>query len=105
MTILTNPGPLRTSNKDQKTFLKHDTFGAGMRSWRAPVGWCLMNMFLHGDGEMTGDSLCIPRPDALIFRPFHKASTSLLGKPPFGKKSSNEFYNAEGDQGNGRPDL
>jgi type I restriction enzyme M protein len=55
-----------------------------------------MNMFLHGIGEMTGETLVSPT-DALISPP-SRTFDYVLANPPFGKKSSMSFTNAEGEQ-------
>lgn len=82
-------------DKDQKAFLKHDTF-VGNEIVAGTRRLCLMNMFLHGIGEMTGESLVSPA-DALISAP-SKGVDIVLANPPFGKKSSMSFTNAEGEQ-------
>jgi len=53
-------------------------------------------MFLHGIGEMTGETLISPT-DALISPP-SETFDYVLANPPFGKKSSMSFTNAEGEQ-------
>lgn len=82
-------------DKDQKTFLKHSTF-FGNEIVAGTRRLCLMNMFLHGIGEMTGDTLVSPA-DALISPP-SETFDYVLANPPFGKKSSMSFTNAEGAQ-------
>lgn len=82
-------------DKDQKAFLKHNTF-IGNEIVAGTRRLCLMNMFLHGIGEMTGDSLVSPA-DALVSAP-SKSVDIVLANPPFGKKSSMSFTNAEGEQ-------
>ncbi|WP_422003132.1 N-6 DNA methylase [Roseovarius mucosus] len=82
-------------DKDQKAFLKHQTF-FGNEIVAGTRRLCLMNMFLHGIGEMTGDSLVSPT-DALISAP-PQGVDIVLANPPFGKKSSMSFTNAEGAQ-------
>ena len=91
---LTNPDHFAL-DKDQKAFLKHDTF-VGNEIVAGTRRLCLMNMFLHGIGEMTGESLVSPA-DALISAP-SKGVDIVLANPPFGKKSSMSFTNAEGEQ-------
>lgn len=56
-----------------------------------------MNMFLHGIGEMTGETAISPT-DALISPP-SATFDYVLANPPFGKKSSMSFTNADGEQG------
>lgn len=91
---LTNPAHFAL-DKDQKAFLKHNTF-VGNEIVAGTRRLCLMNMFLHGIGEMTGESLVSPA-DALISAP-SKGVDIVLANPPFGKKSSMSFTNAEGEQ-------
>ena len=55
-----------------------------------------MNMLLHGIGEMTGETAVSPA-DALISPP-SETFDYVLANPPFGKKSSMSFTNAEGEQ-------
>jgi type I restriction enzyme M protein len=82
-------------DKDQKAFLKHSTF-FGNEIVAGTRRLCLMNMFLHGIGEMTGDTLVSPA-DALISPP-PETFDYVLANPPFGKKSSMSFTNDEGEQ-------
>lgn len=82
-------------DRDQKTFLKHSTF-FGNEIVAGTRRLCLMNMFLHGIGDITGDNLISPA-DALISPPSDTVDY-VLANPPFGKKSSMSFTNAEGEQ-------
>ena len=82
-------------DRDQKIFLKHSTFH-GNEIVAGARRLCLMNMFLHGIGEMTGDVPVVPT-DALISPP-PETFDYVLANPPFGKKSSMSFTNAEGEQ-------
>lgn len=82
-------------DRDQKTFLKHNTF-FGNEIVAGTRRLCLMNMFLHGIGDITGDNLISPA-DALISPPSDTVDY-VLANPPFGKKSSMSFTNAEGEQ-------
>jgi type I restriction enzyme M protein len=82
-------------NQEQKTFLKHQTF-YGNEIVAGTRRMALMNLFLHNIGDFESDSFISPA-DALI------ADTGLrvdyvLANPPFGKKSSMTFTNAEGEQ-------
>ncbi len=81
--------------RDQKTFLKHNTF-FGNEIVAGTRRLCLMNMFLHGIGDITGDNLISPA-DALISPPSDTVDY-VLANPPFGKKSSMSFTNADGEQ-------
>ena len=92
--FLTNPKNFAL-DRDQKKFLKHSTFH-GNEIVANTRRLCLMNMFLHGIGEMTGDTAISPA-DALVSPP-PKTFDYVLANPPFGKKSSMSFTNAEGEQ-------
>lgn len=93
-------------DRDQKAFLKHDTF-SGNEIVAGTRRLCLMNMVLHGIGEMTGDSPISPA-DALV-APAPETVDYVLANPPFGKKSSMIFTTdegeAEGDLTYNRQDL
>ena len=80
---------------DEKVFLKHSTFH-GNEIVAGTRRLCLMNMLLHGIGEMTGETAISPA-DALISSP-SKTFDYVLANPPFGKKSSMSFTNADGEQ-------
>ena len=82
-------------DKDQKAFLKQATF-RGNEIVAGTRRLCLMNMFLHGIGEMTGKTAVSPA-DALISRP-SETFDYVLANPPFGNKSSMSFTNADGQQ-------
>ena len=82
-------------DRDQKAFLKHATF-RGNEIVAGTRRLCLMNMLLHGIGEMTGETAVSPA-DALISPPA-ETFDYVLANPPFGKKSSMSFTNADGEQ-------
>ena len=82
-------------DRDQKAFLKHATFH-GNEIVAGTRRLCLMNMLLHGIREMTGETAISPA-DALISPP-SETFDYVLANPPFGKKSSMSFTNAEGEQ-------
>lgn len=82
-------------DRDQKKFLKHQTF-SGNEIVSSTRRLCLMNMFLHGIGEMDGES-GISSADALIADPGTRVDY-VLANPPFGKKSSITVTNEEGEQ-------
>ncbi len=82
-------------NKAQKAFLKHETF-TGHEIVANTRRLCLMNMFLHNIGEIDGESLVSPN-DALIADNGRRFDY-VLANPPFGKKSSMTFTNAEGEE-------
>ena len=92
--FLTNPEN-RSLDRDQKLFLKHRAFH-GNEIVAGTRRLCLMNMFLHGIGDMTGETAVSPA-DALISSP-SQTFDYVLANPPFGKKSSMSFTNAEGEQ-------
>ena len=82
-------------NKNQKEFLKHETFG-GNEIVANTRRLCLMNMFLHNIGEVDGDSMISPN-DSLV-ADGGKRYDYILTNPPFGKKSSMSFTNDDGEQ-------
>ena len=82
-------------DRDQKAFLKRATFH-GNEIVAGTRRLCLMNLLLHGIGEITGDTTISPA-DALISPP-SKTFDYVLANPPFGKKSSMSFTNADGEQ-------
>lgn len=82
-------------NKPQKAFLKHETF-FGNEIVANTRRLCLMNMFLHNIGEIDGESP-VSGNDALI-ADTGKRFDYVLANPPFGKKSSMTFTNAEGEE-------
>ncbi|MCK0166968.1 type I restriction-modification system subunit M [Jannaschia sp. S6380] len=92
--FLTDPAH-HALDRDEKNFLKHSTF-FGNEIVAGTRRLCLMNMFLHGIGDITGDNLISPA-DALI-SPSSDTVDYVLANPPFGKKSSMSFTNAEGEQ-------
>ena len=79
----------------QKRFLKIETF-QGNEIVPGTRRLCLMNLFLHNIGEIDGNSL-ISSTDALVAAPSQTVDY-VLANPPFGKKSSMTFTNAEGEQ-------
>jgi type I restriction enzyme M protein len=79
----------------QKRFLKNETFH-GNEIVASTRRLCLMNLFLHGIGEIEGNS-AIASTDALIAAP-SQTFDYVLANPPFGKKSSMTFTNEEGEQ-------
>lgn len=82
-------------DRDEKKFLKDSTF-SGNEIVASTRRLCLMNMFLHGIGEMDGDSQ-ISGADALISDPGFRVDY-VLANPPFGKKSSITVTNEDGEQ-------
>lgn len=82
-------------DKEQKAFLKTYTFH-GNEIVASTRRLCLMNMLLHNIGEIDGQS-CISPNDALIADDGRRFDY-VLANPPFGKKSSMSFTNAEGEE-------
>jgi type I restriction enzyme M protein len=85
----------RTLTPAQKRFLKNETFH-GNEIVAGTRRLCLMNLFLHGIGEIEGNS-AIASTDALVAAP-SLTFDYVLANPPFGKKSSMTFTNEEGEQ-------
>ena len=82
-------------DRDQKEFLKHSTFH-GNEIVAGTRRLCLMNLLLHSIGEMNGGT-AISSADALVSPP-SRTFDYVLANPPFGKKSSMSFTNADGEQ-------
>ena len=82
-------------DRDQKAFLKHGTFH-GNEIVASTRRLCLVNLLLHSIGEIDGDTAISPA-DALISPP-SETFDCVLANPPFGKKSSMSFTNADGEQ-------
>ena len=82
-------------DREQKAFLKSRTF-RGHEIVANTRRLCLMNLLLHGVGEITGDAAISPA-DALIAPP-SETFDYVLANPPFGKKSAMSFTNADGEQ-------
>jgi type I restriction enzyme M protein len=78
-------------DKDQKIFLKHDTF-TGKDIVDSVARLCIMNLYLHGIG---GDENPIDVGDSLISDPGTRYEM-VMTNPPFGKKSSITIVNGEG---------
>ena len=92
--FITNPEHF-TLDRDQKAFLKHDTFH-GNEIVANTRRLCLMNLFLHNIGEIDG-SVPISPNDSLVADDGERYDY-VLANPPFGKKSSLSFTNEEGEQ-------
>ena len=86
---------LRTLNKAEAHFLRHDTFH-GNEIVPGTRRMCLMNLFLHNIGALDGAPM-VERSDALISEPI-KTFDYVLANPPFGKKSSMTITNEDGDE-------
>lgn len=84
-----------TLDREQKLALRDKTF----RGWelvRNTYRLCLMNLFLHNIGSMTGE-VPITRNDSLLSDPGERFDY-VLTNPPFGKKSSYSVENEDGEQ-------
>ena len=82
-------------NADQVKFLQKKTFH-GNEIVPSTRRMCLMNLFLHGIGSINEEPT-IKRADALLTAITGKDKVDyVLANPPFGKKSSMTFTNAEG---------
>jgi len=90
---LTRPGTKLT--KSQNKFLREKTFH-GNEIVPNTRRMCLMNLFLHNVGELSGEPL-VARSDALINEPILKVDY-VLANPPFGKKSSMTITSEEGEE-------
>ena len=84
-------------DRNAKLFLKNDTVH-GVELVRATYRLCLMNLFLHGIGDINSDYVPIFRGDPLISKP-NDLYDYVLANPPFGRKSSLTFTNEEGEEG------
>src|SRR6266404_2475943 len=92
--FLTNPEN-HVLDKAQKAQLKHKTFN-GNEIVANTRRLCLMNMFLHNIGEIDGEVMISPN-DALVAAS-GQTYDYVLANPPFGKKSSMNFTNEEGEE-------
>ncbi|HEY4288697.1 MAG TPA: N-6 DNA methylase [Puia sp.] len=82
-------------DKKQREFLKSRTF-SGNEIVANTKRLCLMNLFLHGIGDINAQSF-ISSEDALLAPP-KMTYDYILANPPFGKKSSMTITNEEGDE-------
>ncbi|OPZ27975.1 MAG: putative type I restriction enzymeP M protein [Bacteroidetes bacterium ADurb.BinA174] len=81
-------------DKEEKEFLKNKTF-YGNEIVANTRRLCLMNMYLHNIGDITGESF-ISSSDALIADSGNRYDY-VLTNPPFGKKSSYTVTNEAGE--------
>ncbi|HQJ84690.1 MAG: class I SAM-dependent DNA methyltransferase [Prolixibacteraceae bacterium] len=81
-------------NREEKEFLKNKTFH-GNEIVANTRRLCLMNMYLHNIGDITGESF-ISSSDALV-ADSGKRYDYVLANPPFGKKSSYTVTNEAGE--------
>ena len=84
----------RGLDREEKAFLKRGTFH-GNEIVAGTRRLCLMNMFLHGIGEMDGEAPVSPA-DALTAA--GRTYDYVLANPPFGKKSAMRSVNADGEE-------
>ena len=82
--------------RDEKKFLKNKTF-SGVELVQDTYRLCLMNLFLHGIGDIDDKTVCIDRRDSLLTKP-NEAYDYCLANPPFGRKSSLTFTNEEDEE-------
>jgi type I restriction enzyme M protein len=82
-------------DKDDKEYLKFFTF-RGNEIVANTRRLALMNMFLHNIGDITSESM-ISAQDALLADTGERFDY-VLANPPFGKKSSINITNEEGEQ-------
>lgn len=71
-------------DRDDKRFLKKDAFN-GFELVRSTYRLCLMNMFLHGIGDL--DNIPVKCQDSLLKPPSDRYDM-VLANPPFGNKSA-----------------
>jgi type I restriction enzyme M protein len=83
-------------DRAQKEFLRRQTF-FGNEIVPGTRRLALMNLFLHNIGDMLGRDVLISSDDALGKAPDRRFDY-VLANPPFGKKSSMTFTNAEGEE-------
>lgn len=79
-----------------KKFLKNETI-SGVELVQETYRLCLMNLFLHGIGDINSDVVPIDRRDALLTKT-NELYDYVLANPPFGKKSSLTFTNEAGEE-------
>lgn len=92
---LANPSNYQL-DRDSKYFLKNKTF-SGVELVQETYRLCLMNLFLHGIGDINSNSVPIERRDSLLTKP-RQLYDYVLANPPFGRKSSMTFTNEEGEE-------
>jgi type I restriction enzyme M protein len=83
-------------DKSEREFLKSNTF-YGNEIVANTRRLCLMNLFLHGIGDISAKESFISSEDALLSTP-KTTFDYLLANPPFGKKSSMTITNEGGEE-------
>ncbi|MDB3953799.1 type I restriction-modification system subunit M [Alphaproteobacteria bacterium] len=82
-------------DQGQKKFLKSKAF-SGNEHVANTRRQCLMNLYLHNIGDLSGDAIIEPT-DALVAQN-SKTFDYVLANPPFGKRSSMTITNEDGGQ-------
>jgi type I restriction enzyme M protein len=85
----------RDLDKEARQFLKYETF-FGNEIVASTRRLALMNLFLHNIGDIDSDNFISPADALIATSPI--TYDYILANPPFGKKSSMTFTNAEGEQ-------
>lgn len=83
-------------DKSEREFLKSNTF-YGNEIVANTRRLCLMNLFLHGIGDINAKESFISSEDALLSTP-KTTFDYVLANPPFGKKSSMTITNEDGEE-------
>lgn len=83
-------------DKSEREFLKLNTF-CGNEIVANTRRLCLMNLFLHGIGDISTKESFISSEDALLSTP-KTTFDYVLANPPFGKKSSMTITNEDGEE-------
>ncbi len=83
-------------DKSEREFLKSTTF-YGNEIVANTRRLCLMNLFLHGIGDISAKESFIAPDDALLSTP-KTTFDYVLANPPFGKKSSMTITNEDGEE-------
>jgi type I restriction enzyme M protein len=83
-------------DKSEREFLKSNTF-FGNEIVANTRRLCLMNLFLHGIGDISAKESFISTEDALLSTP-KTTFDYVLANPPFGKKSSMTITNEDGEE-------
>lgn len=83
-------------DKSEREFLKSNTF-FGNEIVANTRRLCLMNLFLHGIGDISAKESFISSEDALLSTP-KTTFDYVLANPPFGKKSSMTITNEDGEE-------
>ena len=81
-------------DREETRFLKRGTFH-GNEIVAGTRRLCLMNMFLHGIGEMTGEAPISPADALIASGPSYDI---VLANPPFGRKSAMRSTNNAGEE-------